>query len=590
MKIAFITETSHLDINAWSGTTYHIFSELSKRHIVVPLGEGMSLKAYWHHKFLNNGKPFYFHDYSPEVCRLLSDSIKDGHFDIVLTSVYTMASNLNVNIPIIYFSDIIYILCKDNYFPMTYDFEKRAIQREGDTLRKADKIIFSSEHAKRSAIDFYDLPEEKIAVIDFGANIAEPQDIAIDNFTDDKCHITFVGRDWCRKGGDKLMETYQLLKKQGFNCDLTIIGSTPNTTESYPDTTIIPFLNKNIPNDLNTYDSIMRKTHFLVLPTKYDAFGIVFCEACAYGVPSVTADIGGVSQPIKNNVNGFLLSPKAEAREYANKIRHTFEDKKAYLQLRKRARNEYEKRLNWGVWGNKVSKLMEEAIAKFGKEETDDNHMYDFYIPVYAINLKSRPDRLCNLKEQFTNRPEFAVTYIEAVKDNNGALGLWKSICKAIKLAQQQEDDVIILCEDDHEFTKSYNRETFFSNIADAYRQGAELLNCGVGGFGNAVPLSQSRAWTDWFWCTQFIVVFSSMFPKILNYEFKTNDTADGVLSHLSCHSQLLYPSVSTQKSFDYSDITAHQSQSQFQNNLFTHTNARLNTIFDVYNRYHKHK
>lgn len=41
---------------------------------------------------------------------------------------------------------------------------------------------------------------------------------------------------------------------------------------------------------------------------------------------------------------------------------------------------------------------------------------------------------------------------------------------------------MIVLCEDDHEFTKNYNKETLFSNIVEAYGQGAELLNCGVVG------------------------------------------------------------------------------------------------------------
>ena len=412
---------------------------------------------------------------------LLSESIKSGNFDIVLTSVYTMASNLDVDIPVIYLSDIVYILCKDNYFPMTEEFEKRAILREGEALRRADKIIFSSEYVKQVAVDFYNLSERKIAVVDFGANIPEPQGVAVESFNSEKCHLTFVGRDWNRKGGDKLMEAYTLLKEQGFNCDLTIIGSNPEL-KTDADVTIIPFLDKKKNEDLAKYDDVMKRTHLLVLPTKYDAFGIVFCEACAYGIPSITADVGGVSQAVKDGVNGFLLSSQAGVKEYADKIRQAFENKQLYVQLRKNSRREYEMRLNWDVWGNKVSALMEETIAHYEKEhfcaEDDDG----LCISVYAINLQSRSDRLRSLKGQFEKKTEFVVTYIDAVEDANGALGLWKSICKAVRLAQQRGDDVIVLCEDDHEFTKNYNKETLFSNIVEAYGQGAELLNCGVVG------------------------------------------------------------------------------------------------------------
>ncbi len=63
MKIAFITDSSPLDINAWSGTIYHVFKELSKRHTVVPLGVGMSVKTYWHHQFTNERLKMIFNVY-----------------------------------------------------------------------------------------------------------------------------------------------------------------------------------------------------------------------------------------------------------------------------------------------------------------------------------------------------------------------------------------------------------------------------------------------------------------------------------------------------------------------------------------------
>lgn len=68
------------------------------------------------------------------------------------------------------------------------------------------------------------------------------------------------------------------------------------------------------------YD-ILYRSHFLILPTEFEAFGIVFCEASAYGMPSIAANVGGVSQPIREGKNGFLLSPNATAEEYAEKIK-----------------------------------------------------------------------------------------------------------------------------------------------------------------------------------------------------------------------------------------------------------------------------
>lgn len=86
--------------------------------------------------------------------------------------------------------------------------------------------------------------------------------------------------------------------------------------------------------------------------------------------------------------------------------------------------------------------------------------------------------------------------------------------------------------------------------------QKAEVLSGGVGGFGHATPVGFHRYKVDWFWCTQFIIIFSSFFDKMLNYSFKDTDTADGVISQLANNKMVIYPFISEQKDFGYSDVT----------------------------------
>ena len=108
----------------------------------------------------------------------------------------------------------------------------------------------------------------------------------------------------------------------------------------------------------------------------------------------------------------------------------------------------------------------------------------------------------------------------------------------------------MIICEDDHIFTPAYNKDYLFANIIGANAQGSELLSGGVGGFGTAVPVDTNRYWMDWFWSTQFIIIFKPLFQKILDYDFKDTDTADGVLSVLAKDKMTIYPFISVQKRF----------------------------------------
>ncbi|WP_293788736.1 hypothetical protein [uncultured Pedobacter sp.] len=211
----------------------------------------------------------------------------------------------------------------------------------------------------------------------------------------------------------------------------------------------------------------------------------------------------------------------------------------------------------------------------------------EFTIPTYIINIKERTDRLAFILSEFNKRQEFDISVIEACTHKIGAVGLWQSILKIVNLAIQNDDDVIIICEDDHEFTNDYNSKYLVGNIIDAHEQGAEILSGGIGHFGYAVPLTLNRYWVNPFQSTQFIVLYKSIFPKILKYKFKKTDVADLVLASLTSHKMVLYPFISRQKDFGYSDITPqHNEQPGLVKEMFRRTEERLRKIQQAYIKY----
>lgn len=211
----------------------------------------------------------------------------------------------------------------------------------------------------------------------------------------------------------------------------------------------------------------------------------------------------------------------------------------------------------------------------------------DIYIPVYIINLADRTDRRDHILAQFEGRQEFAPILVEAYKDPVGAYGLWKSIVKAVKMAKENEDSVMILCEDDHLFTPQYSAQAFLRQLVSANEQGCDILMGGIGGFGAAVPTAYARFWVDWFWSTQFVVVYAHSFDKILNYEFKKGDTADGIFSQIFSRKMTIYPFISVQHDFGYSDVTRNNNRENEIENLFATASKRLQLIEQEYKAYH---
>ena len=368
MKIAFLSYLDPSNINNWSGTLYFIFQSLQKAHSIDWIGKDVFdyVKCFHlrHNKDSNNSFiPEYYARMFGEI--LSKQFVEDSDYDVIIVRDYYFVSNLKTKIPVVYIGDTTFNLFK-NYLGVanTY-FARLADKVEKKAISNADFVVYSSEWAKSSAINHYSANPDKIKVIEFGANLPEstiPKQIVTTQTA--CCNLLFIGRNWQNKGGEKAYQTYLSLKRQGVFCSLTIIGCNPTHLDALDSQLhIIPFINKSNIEDQQKLDKVFRNTHFFILPTVFDCYGIVFCEASAYGVPSIAADVGGVHQVIKNGKNGYLLSPDALPEQYAQLIQNLWNHPEEYRQLRLSSRQEFVERLNWSVWGEKMNNFLKQAIT-----------------------------------------------------------------------------------------------------------------------------------------------------------------------------------------------------------------------------------
>lgn len=208
-------------------------------------------------------------------------------------------------------------------------------------------------------------------------------------------------------------------------------------------------------------------------------------------------------------------------------------------------------------------------------------------IPTYIINLKSRKDRLKHILNEFKNKPEFDIEIIEAVQHEVGAIGLWLSFQKVIKKAIQNNDDVIIFIEDDHIFTEHYHWDYLFKNIVEANKQGVDILLGGIGGgFKNVVPITKNRFWIDHFWSTQFTIIYKRFYDTILKATFREKDTLDDFLSDLTTNKMVLYPFISIQKEFGYSDVTKSNDKKYTISEYFKKSDQILKIYADAFQKF----
>lgn len=260
-----------------------------------------------------------------------------------------------------------------DYYGIYSGLSKRSIRLGHKAYREALKhasiLIYSSEWAARSAIRDYGADPAKIHIIEFGANLRNPPSRSeVANYVEQRLfageyRFLFLGADWARKGGDDAIALVGKLREMGIPAYLDVVGcSMQGHDESRKFCLEHGFLNKSKSVDREKLKGLLKRASFLLVPSLAECFGCVYCEANAYGVPSIGRDTGGVSQAIRPGINGLLLSEDGgNLDELAERIKFYLSDPDEYRKISGTSRSEYEQRLNWARFAEKTLRLLEAA-------------------------------------------------------------------------------------------------------------------------------------------------------------------------------------------------------------------------------------
>jgi glycosyltransferase involved in cell wall biosynthesis len=157
------------------------------------------------------------------------------------------------------------------------------------------------------------------------------------------------------------LEAMRWLRARGINATLTVVGCLPQGI-SDKNLRVIPFLDKSIPEQRRRLHELYSDSHFMLFPTRRDAYAIVCCEASAFGLPSIVPDLGGL--PVRHGENGLRVRTGASAPEYADAIQLLWNDRVGYRTLAKLARCVYDDHLNWNAWGRSMAEVFKDLLHR----------------------------------------------------------------------------------------------------------------------------------------------------------------------------------------------------------------------------------
>lgn len=357
-------------LNAWSGTPNGILTALCQKLgadnvEVINLGDNKILGFF---EKLGKGVLKILSIDSCDMCAVAVDSID------LQTSL-----KKNKRQPVIVFKEVIGKSAKDSYLfidcSVDYAYrchknaetfegyvpfaKKRAhtllAQRNGVAKKYYENcrgIFTMGEWLRRDLVVNGGLPEDKVHAVGGGCNICVDN---IDSSLKTGNKFLFVGKDFERKGGPLVVKAFERINsKHEGKYELYIAGP-----EKWPMNEPIPenveFLGLKTQNELSKFYNLC---DVFVMPSYFEAYGMVFLEALIYGLPCIGRNCCAMNQFITPGENGDLIN-QDDVDELALKMLKLINNEKLIKNVKENRQN-YIEQYSWKTVAERICKVIED--------------------------------------------------------------------------------------------------------------------------------------------------------------------------------------------------------------------------------------
>jgi glycosyltransferase involved in cell wall biosynthesis len=302
----------------------------------------------------------------------ISNRLTSVGADLVMAPEINLLAYLECDLPMILWTDTPYaglLNAYGDFSQLCQETVNHFTTMDRLTLHKCQLAIFPSAWAADIAINTYQVDPAKVKVVPFGANVEcdrthEDIQAMINARPHNKYKLLFIGVDWVRKGGDVALNIAKNLQQRGLDVELTIVGCKPPEAEHPLPEFVrnLGFISKSTPEGVSKFNRLIAESHFLIVPSRAETYGNVFCEANSFGVPCIATDAGGIAMIIQDGLNGKTFPLNASIDEYCTYLQDAFQNYADYQQLALSSFHEYQTRFDWSAAGRSVRKLLAELI------------------------------------------------------------------------------------------------------------------------------------------------------------------------------------------------------------------------------------
>lgn len=300
----------------WSGTSLNLERALSQRLQVVdlpaepPAMVRSALRAVhlrrsdvgWRSHWQQSAAIDRWHHWH------LSRQISQKHCDVVI-QVQDLAA---LDVPYFIYQDLSYDAVlrhmenpgvREQFSQLSPELLERRRERQAILYAQAHGIIAMSQWFADSLVRDSGVPREKVTVVHPGASAVSTGTgtTAVRDHGTPRRRVLFVGKAFHRKGGDTVVAAFNRLRHDHDpNLVLTIAGPA-----AWPLPTPIPEGVRFVGSVPTMRIAELLDSHdLLVLPSRFEAFGIAVAEALSRGVPCVVRNAFAMPEMVTDGVNG----------------------------------------------------------------------------------------------------------------------------------------------------------------------------------------------------------------------------------------------------------------------------------------------
>ena len=226
-------------------------------------------------------------------------------------------------------------------------------------LKKVKRVISPSKSSKKDICRYFDYPEDQISVIWNGIDLDDCKFHQRSAFNSE--FVTIISSDVPMKNLKNILKALYLLKNDGLNARLTIIGDLREVNKKLiEDLDLVDLVSFKPKLPRNELREILNASDIGIAASSYEGFGFPLVEMIATGLPVIVSD--KASLPELAGDAGLIFSSD-DASDLKEKMKELIKNQTLREELANNSKLRRDAFFGWDEYAKKLEDLFEEIIS-----------------------------------------------------------------------------------------------------------------------------------------------------------------------------------------------------------------------------------